>query len=176
VRGEATSAPLLAPSDRPNSNLRTTPAEAIIEGEPEDWWTIGRRIRIGRELGPLVSGVNPHLILRQLPPPYDVFNGSGYDGQALFRHRGDLGLADTLFGEAAAPRGHHWQARELTYRTAFSDGGSTLAVGLRVERRFILARRTDGSPVLWSQRRRIPLLAPPVNELRFDVLREQTPP
>jgi hypothetical protein len=69
VRVEATSEPLLAPSDRPNSNLRTTPAEAIIEGEPEDWWTIGRRIRIGRELGPLVSGVNPHLMPQQLPPP-----------------------------------------------------------------------------------------------------------
>jgi hypothetical protein len=103
VRVEATSAPLLAPSDRPNSNLRTTPAEAIIEGEPEGWWTIGRRIRIGRELGPLVSGVNPHLMLQQLPPLYDVFNGSGYDGQALFRHRGDLGLAEIARRTPPAP-------------------------------------------------------------------------
>jgi hypothetical protein len=47
--------------------------------------------------------------------------------------------------------------------------------GLRLERRWVLARRTDGSPVLWSQRRRIPLLAPPVPQLRFDVLQELPP-
>jgi hypothetical protein len=160
VRVEATSEPLLAPSDRPNSNLRTTPAEAIIEGEPEDWWTIGRRIRIGRELGLLVSGVNPHLMLQQLPPPYDVFNGSGYDGQALFRHRGDLGLADTLFGEAAAPRGHHWQARELTYRTAFSDGGATLAVD-----------QHDGGDVdWWSVDANQPVVPAPPAPMLVDVI------
>ena len=44
------------------------------------------------------------------------------------------------------------------------------ADGVRVERRAILARRTDGTPVLWTQRRRQPLLAPPAIGLRFDVL------
>jgi hypothetical protein len=34
----------------------------------------------------------------------------------------------------------------------------------------MLARRTDGSPVLWIQRRRLPVLAPPGNELGFDHL------
>ena len=142
--------------DRPGSNLRTTPAEAIVEGEPEDWWTVGRRIRIGRALGPLVPGVNPHLMLQQLPPPYDGFNGTGYDGQALFRHRGDLGLADTLFGEAAAPKGHHWQARELTYRTAFRSGNATLAID-----------QHDGGDVDWwsvdSDQPVVPTPPPPVS-------------
>src|SRR3954447_26028343 len=31
----------------PELDPTVTPAEAIIEGEPNDWWTIGRRIRIG---------------------------------------------------------------------------------------------------------------------------------
>ena len=44
--------------------------------------------------------------------------------------------------------------------------------GLRLERRHVLARGTDGSPVLWRQRRRLPLLGPPVSHLRFDLLRE----
>jgi hypothetical protein len=44
--------------------------------------------------------------------------------------------------------------------------------GLRLERRWLLGRRTDGAPVLWMQRRRTPLLAPPTSGLRFDVLRE----
>ena len=42
--------------------------------------------------------------------------------------------------------------------------------GVRVERRAVLIRATDGSPVLWTQRRRQPLLAPPALRLRFDVL------
>ena len=29
---------------------RTVPAEAIIESEPGDWWTPGRRVRIGRRV------------------------------------------------------------------------------------------------------------------------------
>jgi hypothetical protein len=39
----------------------------------------------------------------------------------------------------------------------------------------MLARATDGSPVLWTQRRRAPLLTPPGQRLRFDVL-EPVPP
>ena len=42
--------------------------------------------------------------------------------------------------------------------------------GLRVERRAILARSTSGEPLLWTQRRRMPMLAPPTFALRFDVL------
>jgi hypothetical protein len=44
--------------------------------------------------------------------------------------------------------------------------------GLRLERRAILARGTDGLPVLWIQRRRFPLLQPPATHLRFDVFEE----
>jgi len=47
------------------------------------------------------------------------------------------------------------------------------SLGLRLERRYMLARRTDGQPVLWSQRRRLPLLAPPAPRLRFDVMQEE---
>jgi hypothetical protein len=44
--------------------------------------------------------------------------------------------------------------------------------GLRLERRYMLARRSDGAPVLWVQRRRLPLLSPPASGLRFDVMEE----
>jgi hypothetical protein len=47
--------------------------------------------------------------------------------------------------------------------------------GLRLERRHMLARGTDGRPVLWRQRRRLPVLAGPVSHLRFDLLREREP-
>jgi hypothetical protein len=42
--------------------------------------------------------------------------------------------------------------------------------GLRLERRYVLARRTDGSPELWVQRQHRPLISPPVSGLRFDVM------
>ena len=44
--------------------------------------------------------------------------------------------------------------------------------GIRIERRHVLGRRVDGQPVLWVQRRRAPLFAPPASQLRFDVLDE----
>lgn len=47
------------------------------------------------------------------------------------------------------------------------------STGLRLERRYVLGRRTDGQPMLWLQRRRSPLLGPPVSNLRYDALEEQ---
>ena len=44
--------------------------------------------------------------------------------------------------------------------------------GLQLERRYVLARGTDGKPVLWTQRRRLALLAPPAPHLRFDVMQD----
>lgn len=48
--------------------------------------------------------------------------------------------------------------------------------GLRLDRRFVLGRATDGQPVLWLQRRRLPLVGPPVSNLRFDVLEQALEP
>jgi hypothetical protein len=47
--------------------------------------------------------------------------------------------------------------------------------GLRIRRRAMLARSTSGEPVLWTQRQRDLLLAPPTFALRFDVLRQDPP-
>ena len=48
--------------------------------------------------------------------------------------------------------------------------------GMRLERRYTLARGTDGRPVLWRQRRRLPVLGGPVSHLRFDLLKEEPAP
>lgn len=56
------------------------------------------------------------------------------------------------------------------------EPGTVPVTGLRLDRRFVLGRRTDGQPVLWLQRRRLPLLGPPVSNLRFDVLEQQLQP
>jgi hypothetical protein len=44
--------------------------------------------------------------------------------------------------------------------------------GLRLKRRWMLARQTNGRPRLWIQRQRLPLHAPPISGLRFDVFEE----
>jgi peptidoglycan hydrolase-like protein with peptidoglycan-binding domain len=48
--------------------------------------------------------------------------------------------------------------------------------GLKVEQRYMLARGTDGRPVLWQQRQRLPLLGPPSHALRFDLADAVPPP
>ena len=53
------------------------------------------------------------------------------------------------------------------------DASAVPNQGLRLDRRYVLARGTDGRPVLWRQRRRVPLLAGPVSHLRFDLLAER---
>lgn len=79
-----------------------TPAEAIVESELDDWWTMGRRVRLGR----LVAGQvafseeqdEEHQLRFSKPaPPYEHFHGE-YDGLALWRKRDVLGIAPGLFG------------------------------------------------------------------------------
>jgi hypothetical protein len=70
----------------------------------------------------------------------------------------------TLLADPAAPsNGPAHQIEPATVPTT----------GLRLDRRFVLGRATDGQPVLWLQRRRLPLLAPPISNLRFDVIEEE---
>ena len=40
---------------RPDLDPTVVPAEALVEAEPGDWWTVGRRIRLGRAAGPLLD-------------------------------------------------------------------------------------------------------------------------
>jgi hypothetical protein len=44
--------------------------------------------------------------------------------------------------------------------------------GVMLRRRAMLARDTEGKPVLWVERSTAPVAGPPVSHLRFDVLSE----
>ena len=76
------------------------------------------------------------------------------------------GPRSTLIG--GAPGEPYGVGHELSPHAVPNDG-------LRLERRAMLARRTDGAPALWVQRRRVPLLGGPVSYLRFDVAAEDLP-
>jgi len=107
----------LAPPDAPP----ITAAEAIVEGEPDEWWTIGRRIRIGLAAQVATDAIlapddRAEYRLPPLPEPYDGFGG--YDGRALYRafRDGKLNLEPALFAEAPQEkRSEHWLPAELKY-------------------------------------------------------------
>src|SRR5436309_13247593 len=48
----STHAPITYEPTRPDLDPTVVPAEALLETEPGDWWTIGRRVRLGRAAGP----------------------------------------------------------------------------------------------------------------------------
>lgn len=115
------------------------PPEAIIEAEPDSWWTPGRRIRIGESagagLGP-VSG-HPELQLR-LPPPYDRLNGVQYDGYLLYLERNTLNLDPDLFSDVPDEQPDLWDPVELVYSATFTASGRNLHIP-----------RHDGGDVDW---------------------------
>lgn len=130
-------AQLKAPRTRPGAQATVVPTESLVEGEPEDWWTPARRIRIGRAAGAgLPKPPPPRLALRDLPPPYDVH--TGYDGLQLWRNRTRLRLPQSLFAEVPARRGSHWDDAELVYEAQLPCGDGQLAVP-----------RHDGTEIDW---------------------------
>ncbi len=121
------SARLKPPRTRPGVNPTVVPTESIVEGEPEDWWTPARRIRIGRAAAARLPKPPPaRLALRDLPAPYDVHRG--YDGRALWRNRARLGLPQSLFAEVPARRRGHWQQDDLVYDAQLPCGNGELTV------------------------------------------------
>lgn len=110
-----------------------TPADAALTADPASWWTIGRRVEIGRGVAATAAakGVtlpdDPSLGLPPLPPPYDGI--AGPDGRELHRRRAGLGLPDSWFDPAPPPGpDDHWDAATFTYGGSFPVPGGTLAV------------------------------------------------
>jgi hypothetical protein len=139
-----TETPVAGRSSAPEDDPRITPPEAIIESEPEQWWTVGRRVRVGRALRSAVPAPrrrDPELLLAGVGAPYDQLNGQVLDGLALYRQRVVLGLADALFaaqGVPAAEPPDDWQPAELAYAASFTAGPTTLTIP-----------RHDGGDVDW---------------------------
>jgi hypothetical protein len=127
-----TETPIVGRSSAPEDDPRITPPEVIIESEPEQWWTIGRRARIGQALRanvPAARRRDAALLFAGLPAPYDSVNGRVLDGLALYRARASLSLADSLFTARGVPLAEppdDWQPADLTYSASFTAGPTTL--------------------------------------------------
>jgi hypothetical protein len=131
---------------QPHLDPRTTPAEAIVESEPGDSWTPGRRIAAGRLVAEqaAAAGVeldDESLLLTRLPTPYDLLDGTGLDGRELWERRAELGVDEAWFGPLRPPQPEPldlWDSAELTYGAAFTAGGVTLSL-----------ERHDGGDLDW---------------------------
>jgi len=165
--------PIERPPAIPGLDPTVTPAEAIVEAEPNDWWTIGRRIRIGAIVAKQANldpaAADPaHLLAAppppftplerlgdRLPPPYERLAGH-FDGLALWRDRAILGLGDAPFAGLGIPepRPTLWQSDQLVYEAGFPLGAPandrelrlTRHRGGRVDWFSADARAPDGTP------------------------------
>lgn len=119
-RGEDASSPVrvtyrarLTPVDpiggQPHLDPTTMPAEAIVESEPGDSWTPGRRITAGRVVEAAAAAAgrplpdDDELRLARLPAPHDLLDGTGYDGRALWARRSGLGLDEAWLADLRPP-------------------------------------------------------------------------
>jgi hypothetical protein len=103
--------------------------EGVIEREASDWWTIGRRAQLGKAyadanaLGPAAQA-QAHVLLRNLPPPYDGLNDRAYDGHVLWLQD----PAHAVFAGVPADPPDRWDPAELVYSATLTAGGTTLHV------------------------------------------------
>lgn len=128
--------PLTYDRARPDLDPTVIPAEALLEAEPGDWWTIGRRVRLGRAAAPLLSAeARVRYRLGRLPAPYDAL-ADGVDGRAVF-------IAGVLAGhaiwtEVPSPAADRWSSASLDYSAPFEAAGTGL-----------MARNHAGGDVDW---------------------------
>ena len=122
----------------------TLPAQALVESEPDDWWTIGRRVRLGRAAAAQAEaeGVDlpPSTRISELPAPYDGLEGEP-DGRELWRRRSQLGLQQAWFGPLIPPAATPvdlWDPATLSYSATMTAGGTSLNIS-----------RHDGGPLDW---------------------------
>ncbi len=111
------------------------PAEAIVESELDDWWTMGRRVRIGRRVAARVALPNDDTLRFYNPsPPYEHFHDQ-FDGLALWRRRIALGIDQVAFGaEIPADSIPAWSREELLYQQSNEDTFATDEHQLTVQR------------------------------------------
>ena len=144
VAVDCSETPITSDAAGPGHDPRITPPEAMIEAEAEQWWTPGRRVRVGQALAASVPPEHrddPALQLAGLAAPHDRLNGRGLDGLALYRARAQLGLTLDAFAAVGVPPdepGDAWQPSTLSYQAAFTAGPVALDVP-----------RHDGGDVDW---------------------------
>lgn len=116
--------PISYDRSRPDLDPTVMPAEALLEAEPGDWWTLGRRLRLGRAAAPhLDESDRARLTFGALPAPYDELT-SEIDGRAVFMT--GLLAGHAIWSEVPSPLSDRWSPSELHYEAPFEAGGTAL--------------------------------------------------
>jgi hypothetical protein len=116
--------PISYSAARPDLDPTVIPAEALLEAEPDDWWTIGRRVRLGRAVAGLLSEQErADFAFGDLPAPYQRL-AKDVDGQRVYRAGRFAG--DPVWAEVPIPEPDRWSSSELDYSATFDAGGTAL--------------------------------------------------
>jgi hypothetical protein len=119
-------APISYDRARPALDPTVVPAEALIEAEPGDWWTIGRRVRLGRAAAPLLdAAARARFRLGTLPAPYEALSDE-VDGRAVFLAAVLAGNA--IWSDVPSPSPDRWSSSRFEYSASFEAGGTALRV------------------------------------------------
>lgn len=109
-------------------SMEVIPPEVFVESERDDWWTLGRRLRIGALIaGQLRLKPTAEHLIADPPPPYDLVQPA-WDGRAMWR---DGLVPPGLLAETPPPEPDPaWLTDELVYerRHAFDALGVQLDV------------------------------------------------
>ncbi len=109
---------------RPELDPTVIPAEALLEAEPGDWWTLGRRIRLGRAAAPLLDpATHARFRLGTLPAPYQ-FLGEELDGRGVFL--AGMLAGNPIWAEVPSPAPDRWSSSRLEYQATFEAQGTAL--------------------------------------------------
>jgi hypothetical protein len=135
--------PVTGATNSSDRDPRVTPPEVVIESEPDQWWTIGRRVRVGQAFKQRIpTDRRTELALHDLAAPYDRLNdGKTPDGYAIYQNRSTLNLPDADFHALGVPADEpadDWVPADLAYTATFNAGPATLTVP-----------RHDGGSVDW---------------------------
>ncbi len=106
------------------------PAEADLEAEPDNWWTMGRRIRIGQILKGRVPADAVKYRFQNPAPPYRAFHNEP-DGLAAWRDAALLGFdpaAIVLSERPPDPPPSAWDSARLSYHREYSAGDALLTI------------------------------------------------
>jgi hypothetical protein len=116
--------PITYDPSRPELDPTVIPAEALLEAEPGDWWTIGRRVRLGRAAAPLLGAeMRARFRLGTLPEPYQNLSGE-LDGRSVFIS--GLLAGNAIWAEVPSPSSDRWSSTELDHKASFEAGSTAL--------------------------------------------------
>lgn len=123
--------PLRGPG--PGHDLAAVPPEVLVESEADDWWTPGRRLRVGRAIATALGlDPRPRWLIADPPPPYDAVSPA-WDGLALWRDP-DLVVDPALLPEVPPEPVPAWVPDRLVYEREDAFAGDGVRLHLRRHR------------------------------------------